>query len=269
MSRHRTQTFNALKLNPGIKVGKAAKAFARSGLAVIDNVLDDEDAAALAAAMLAEPGFNLVTRVDGEHRDFDAAAMATLPTPFPLQISNDPAANRNEVGYFVTELPFLGEVAQGARDGFQYLYETYPLYDAGRQGLPLPAVFAGALGLISGDPFLSLARQVCWNDQISFADGQLTRFAPGHFLTRHDDDTPGKNRVAAYVLQLSAGWRADYGGVLNIFGPDEEVRRGLTPGFNRLIVFSVPRPHAVSLVTPFAPRPRLSVTGWLRTGAPD
>ncbi|MEQ8404560.1 MAG: 2OG-Fe(II) oxygenase family protein [Oceanicaulis sp.] len=249
MARHRPQTFNALRLNPNIKIGKAAKAYARAGVAVIDDVLDDEDAAALAAAMLAEPGFNLVTRVNGEHRDFDAAAMAALP------------AERRA--------PFDALVARGARDGFQYLYETYPLYDAGKESLPLPGVFAGALGLICGDPFLSLAQQVCWSDQISFADGQLTRFAPGHFLTRHDDDVPAKNRVAAYVLQLSAGWRADHGGVLTLFGPDEEVRRGLTPGFNRLILFSVPRPHAVSMVTPFAPRPRLSVTGWLRTGAPD
>jgi hypothetical protein len=38
------------------------------------------------------------------------AAMATLPTPFPLQISSDPAATPERVGYFVTELPFLGEV---------------------------------------------------------------------------------------------------------------------------------------------------------------
>jgi SM-20-related protein len=32
-----------------------------------------------------------------------------------------------------------------------------------------------------------------------------------------------------------------------------------------LRLFAVPKLHSVSYVTPFAPEPRLSVTGWLRS----
>jgi len=238
----------AFSLNPAVSLARAAKAYARTGVAVIDNVLDFECAAALASAMIAAPGFNLVTRIENQHRDFDATAMADL-APGP----------RDQFNRLVDE---------EARAGFQYLYETYPLYDASRQGLPLPAAFAGILGLVESREFLAFARKVCWSDQIRFADAQLTRFQPGHFLSEHDDAAPGKQRVAAYVLQLCSGWRADFGGVLNLLTPDGEIRRGLVPGFNRLVLFSVPRPHAVSAVAPFAPRPRLAMNGWLRGGDP-
>jgi hypothetical protein len=249
MIAHTTAPQRAFTLNRDISVAKAAKAYARTGVAVIDNVLDFECAATLASAMIAAPGFNLVTRIEHQHRDFDAGAMAGL-APGP----------RNKFNRLVDE---------EARTGFQYLYETYPLFDAARQNLPLPGTFSGILGLVQSGEFLALARKVCWNEQIAFADAQLTRFQPGHFLSRHDDDAPGKQRVAAYVLQLCSDWRADFGGVLNFFTPDDEIRRSLTPGFNRLVLFSVPRPHAVSAVTAFAPGPRLAMTGWLRKGAPD
>jgi hypothetical protein len=248
MTAHTATLHRAFALNPDISVAKAAKAYARTGVAVIDNVLDFECAATLASAMITAPGFNLVTRINDQHRDFDAAAMAEL------------APDQRE--------PFEQLVAEEARAGFQYLYETYPLFDAARQGLPLPAAFAGILGLLQSVEFLALARKVCWSDQIRFADAQLTRFQPGHFLSEHDDAAPGKQRVAAYVLQLCSDWRADFGGVLNLLTPDGEIRRGLVPGFNRLVLFSVPRPHAVSAVAPFAPRPRLGMTGWLRGGEP-
>lgn len=248
MPAHAATILRAFSLNPDISLARAAKAFARTGVAVIENALDFECAAALASAMTDAPGFNLVTRIENRHRDFDAAAMAAL--------APDPRARFEQL------------VADEARAGFQYLYETFPLYDAGRQGRALAPAFKGGLHLVQSPEFLAFARKVCWSEQISFADAQLTRFQPGHFLSEHDDDVAGKQRVAAYVLQLCRGWRADYGGVLNFLTPDGEIRRGLVPGFNRLVVFSVPRPHAVSAVASFAPRPRLAMTGWLREGEP-
>ncbi len=249
MPAHTATLHRAFALNSDISLARAAKAYARTGVAVIENALDFESAAALASAMIAAPDFNLVTRIEDQHRDFDAAAMADLS---PGQRAR-----------------FEQLVAAEAQAGFQYLYETYPLYDAGRRGLPLPDAFAGVLGLVQSAEFLAFARKVCWSDRIRFADAQLTRFQPGHFLSEHDDDAPGKQRVAAYVLQLCSDWRADFGGVLNLLTPDGEIRRGLVPGFNRLVLFSVPRPHAVSAVASFAPRPRLAMTGWLRAGDPD
>ena len=60
-------------------------------------------------------------------------------------------------------------------------------------------------------------------------------------------------------------WRAEWGGLLLFKDDAGEVVEAFTPGFNVLNVFRVPQAHAVSMVTPFAGAPRLSITGWWRT----
>ncbi|HEX5536856.1 MAG TPA: 2OG-Fe(II) oxygenase family protein [Sphingobium sp.] len=40
------------------------------------------------------------------------------------------------------------------------------------------------------------------------------------------------------------------------------------PRFNALSLFRVPQRHHVGCVAPFAPKPRISITGWLRTERP-
>src|SRR5690606_24819670 len=101
-------------------------------------------------------------------------------------------------------------------------------------------------------------------EDIAFADSQATRFSAGHFLTTHDDDVAGKQRRAAYVLNLTPHWRTDWGGVLQFIDADGHVTAGLAPKFNALNLFRVPQQHAVSFVTPSAPSSRYSITGWLR-----
>ncbi len=49
---------------------------------------------------------------------------------------------------------------------------------------------------------------------IKFADVQLTRYDPGDFLLRHADDKHDETRKAAYVLNLTPHWRAEWGGLL-------------------------------------------------------
>jgi SM-20-related protein len=39
----------------------------------------------------------------------------------------------------------------------------------------------------------------------------------------------------------------------------------LAPAFNCLTLFTVPRPHSVATVAPYAGAPRLSIVGWGRT----
>jgi SM-20-related protein len=99
-----------------------------------------------------------------------------------------------------------------------------------------------------------------------FTDGFATAYGPGDFLTGHDDDVAGKNRLAAYVYGLTKGWRIEWGGLLLFHGPNERTVEGLAPRFNTLDLFSVPRQHSVTLVTPAAPHRRYTVTGWLRGG---
>jgi Rps23 Pro-64 3,4-dihydroxylase Tpa1-like proline 4-hydroxylase len=100
----------------------------------------------------------------------------------------------------------------------------------------------------------------------SFTDGHATAYGPGDFLTGHDDDVKGKNRLAAYVYGLTKGWRIEWGGLLLFHGPHERTASGMAPRFNTLDLFSVPQQHSVTMVTPAAPHRRYAVTGWLRRG---
>lgn len=151
----------------------------------------------------------------------------------------------------------------GARAGFQHRYETIRVPDdaAARAASSDPlAAFASSL---SGGPARDLLRDVT-GFAYDFADAQGTAFAPGDFLTAHDDDVAGKGRYAAYVYGLTPNWRADYGGMLLFHGADGDIQEGFLPRFNTLNVFTVPQVHSVSMVTRAAPARRYSVTGWLR-----
>lgn len=152
----------------------------------------------------------------------------------------------------------------GARGGFQYVYETIRISeDAGERaarGLPVDAL----LDSFNTPEALEGWRRLTGNSRVALVDGQATRYVPGHFLTRHLDDVGGKNRIAAYVLNLTPEWRAEWGGLLLFHAPNGEVIEGFVPRFNTLNVFRVPQDHSVSVVAPFAPFPRLAITGWIR-----
>lgn len=214
----------------------------------MQGLLEADSAENVARAARNAPRWNLVTRLGGRHMDLDARGMADLPE-----------AKRRE---------FEDRVHDVAREEFQYLYETYPLYDkyhSGALGTESPEL-AELFDWLNGDDFLGLMRKVLDVPEISFADAQLTCYRAGHFLTTHDDAVSGKNRVAAYILSLSDDWKPHWGGQLQFFGPDGEVEAAVVPRFNMLSLLKVPQPHAVLPVAAYAQKPRYSITGWLRTG---
>ena len=83
-------------------------------------------------------------------------------------------------------------------------------------------------------------------------------------LRRHHDRAEGSKRQAAYVFNLTETWRPEWGGLLMFHDDNRDVTRALVPRWNALNLFRVPQDHSVSLVAPFAPVSRLSVTGWFR-----
>jgi Rps23 Pro-64 3,4-dihydroxylase Tpa1-like proline 4-hydroxylase len=113
---------------------------------------------------------------------------------------------------------------------------------------------------------LDMLRTVTGYHELAFTDGHATSYGPGDFLTGHDDDVPGKDRLAAYVFGVTPAWRPEWGGLLLFHGPDDSTVSGNVPRFNTLDLFSVPQRHSVSIVTPSATRRRYAVTGWLRKG---
>lgn len=97
---------------------------------------------------------------------------------------------------------------------------------------------------------------------LNYASMQATRYIPGQFLTRHKDVVEAEGRKLAYVFNLSPEWHGDWGGLLQFFNQDGTTTEAWTPTFNTLSLFDVEKIHSVTYVTPFAQKPRYSLTGW-------
>lgn len=167
------------------------------------------------------------------------------------------------------QIRILSKVHGEARDGFQFIFDRWRI-DVGGQPSPVaPDLLADLHRRFNSPEFLAFARALTGDDRIAYIDAQATRFLPGHFLNRHSDQLDRAGRLYAYVLNLCPRWRIEWGGLLQFLDDDGDVAETLTPGFNTLNLFRVPRPHAVSMVSPFAGAPRLSITGWWRAFPPD
>jgi len=158
-----------------------------------------------------------------------------------------------------------------ARRGFQFSYRCYPIVDAYLQRRDTELVLHPLFEFMNSPVMLDFIRAITGNHSIIRADAQATLFAPGDFLTLHNDFDPQKGRLVAYVLGFAKNWRAEYGGVLQFFDENHNPEQGFVPKFNSLMLFSVPQLHAVSSVSRFAPLGRYSITGWFQdaTGVPS
>ena len=230
-------------LNPALDAGALADAYAREGRVSIAGFLAPGGAEALRTHLLDRADWVLVMNAGDKVFDMPRAAAAAL-TPD----QRDTLERK------------LGESAIW---GFQYRYEAIRVPDAESERSAAGTLLEAFGMFMASGPVLAFLRQVTGSDA-DFADAQATAYGPGHFLTRHDDDVDGKGRRAAYVLGLAPQWRAEWGGLLLFHRGDDEIDHGFVPAFNALRLFRVPVQHSVSHVWPFAPEPRLSVTGWLR-----
>lgn len=236
------------ELSASLQPDELARQFGEHGFVHVPRVLPDENARRVHRSLLEATPWNLVFNDRDRHIDLEPAQVAAM--------SPDQARQLQQAIY-----------AQ-ARDGFQYCYDNYSIYDnwkAGRNsGHPLHAFYEW----INGEEFLDFARHVTGFADITFVDAQATRYRPGHFLTCHDDTQEGKRRRAAYIFNFTPDWPPDWGGYLQLLDDDDHVRRGLKPTFNALNIIAIPQRHNVGIVAPFAGGMRLSVTGWLRYGEP-
>ncbi len=226
----------------------AIEQYRQAGRVQVANFLHSDSAQALRDAVVAQTDWNLVFRLRGQHMDTNAATFE----------ASTPAAQQQ----------LMSEIHQGATTDFQYCFKNIPLYDLALRGELSQPFLAATMALLSSEAFLNFARELCRAPHIAFADGQITAYEPGHFLTRHDDNVAGKSRIAAYVLNLSQDWLADWGGALQFLRDDGTIADAWRPIFNSLSVFRVPVDHSVGVVAPFAGDSRFAVTGWLREGDP-
>jgi Rps23 Pro-64 3,4-dihydroxylase Tpa1-like proline 4-hydroxylase len=233
----------ALRLSSELDWEQLSSAYAATGRLHVPGFLHPDDAALLHQSLRNRQDWRLVVNQGERSFDLDREAQKALSAEQRQQLE--------------------AAVHAEARYGFQYLYESVRVPDQPEQRLGDDPLLAFAR-FMSSDPVRGFLREVTGCDAIDFADAQATAYSPGHFLTAHDDEVAGKHRHAAYVYNLTPRWRVDWGGLLLFEDSSGHVEQGFTPSFNALNLFTVPQPHSVSMVAPFAANRRYSITGWLR-----
>ena len=168
----------------------------------------------------------------------------------------------------VSQAQLFSSLYADAATGFQYLYDVFRISDKVEAGELSEGALAQAYAEFNSSTGLAALRRLTGDDRIAYVDARATRYRTGHFLTTHDDDDSAKHRLYAYVLNLTRNWRPDWGGLLMFISPDGHVAEAFTPAWNALNIFTVPQPHAVSMVAPYARDNRYSITGWLRAERP-
>ena len=232
------------RLNPALDRAALAEAFEAQGRLRIRDFLVAEDAAALHAEMRRREDWLQIVNSGDKVFDLDRPARAAMSA------RHKEALDR--------------AVYAGAREGFQHRYEAIRVPDEEAKRADSDDPFAEFAQWLSGGEAREFLRGVIGRPELDFADAQATAYGPGDFLTGHDDEVEGKNRLAAYVFGLTPQWRAEWGGLLLFHDRDGDIERGLLPRFNSLNLFAVPQLHSVSFVSPSAPFRRYSITGWLR-----
>lgn len=232
-----------LALAPGIDADAAARAFVRDGHVRLQPFLAEAAAIACLAEMKGRSDWMQVVNSGDKVFELSRSSRAAMT-----------AEQRDGLEQ---------AVLAGARSGFQYRYESLRLPDGNQPAPASDSLIAGWPAFLSGGTVRDLLRTITGAADIEFADGQATAYAPGDFLTGHDDAVPGKHRRAAYVFSLNPVWRVEWGGLLLFHGQGNSVR-GMVPAFNSLDIFAVPQMHSVSMVTGSVPNRRYSITGWLR-----
>jgi SM-20-related protein len=233
-----------MRMNPTLDVSALAKSFNENGRVHIPEFLHAEDAKALYE--------RLRYRTDWVQVLATTSGAVELDRPTRAQLDDEQVKALNNAVY-----------AQ-ARSGFQYRFETVRVPDSASERAAGTDIIFSFANFMSTDSVRDFLRTITGSAEIEYADAQATAYAPGDFLTGHDDAVEGKFRRAAYVFGLTPVWRLEWGGLLLFHGSNGHVDCGWVPTFNTLNLFKVPQLHSVSEVTQAAAYRRYAITGWLR-----
>ncbi|MFN2098644.1 2OG-Fe(II) oxygenase [Altererythrobacter sp. MF3-039] len=216
--------------------------FAKTGSTAIDNFLTDDAAESLLLELQSVGRWQEIFTGNGKTYEMSAADFEEL--------SDEQRAN----------ITLLTHTA--ALDELQYRYRSIRVSEDPAERADRGLAIDKFSDLMNSPATLQYLRGVTGLEAIDFVDAQATAYRAGSFLTNHDDDVEGKNRLAAYVFSLTPHWSMDWGGLL-LLESGKSVS-GFIPAFNSLRIFSVPIKHCVSVVAPWVEETRYSITGWLR-----
>lgn len=224
-------------LNPELDIDSVRQAFARDRFVVVPDFLN-----AATAGLLQE----------------------TLRGPLPWEFWS-----RGDGGTAVVAPERWATMAEDARaalvppppsvDRFHFAYERITpdtrSADAGIRTL------GGFVDALNGTGYLGLMRHLAGDARVNKVDGAFSRYRRGHYLSPHTDANKDQVRLVAHVIGLTPVWQAHWGGTLTLCTPAGIPAARVSPSYNTLVLFEVPRWHFVSPVQAHASR--YSFFGWL------
>jgi Rps23 Pro-64 3,4-dihydroxylase Tpa1-like proline 4-hydroxylase len=233
-----------IEINDGLDAAELGQALVANRRLQIENILTPASAEAILAEITANQNWFLAYNENGQGVEAALAEVQRLP---PQQ-----------------QQALFAQINRSAGSGnFQYCFMQYAISSAIKRGEnpghPLHAFHE----FCNGPVWLDFMKALTGTAGLTHADVFCTSYSSGHFLTEHDDIHESRQRVAAYVLNLSKDWKTDWGGHLAFFDERGDVEQAFLPRFNTLNVFLVPQAHAVQQVSTFAMGRRLSLTGWV------
>lgn len=154
--------------------------------------------------------------------------------------------------------------AQMRSGNYAFAYHRYPMINAYLDKRMPGGPHDLLVEHINSEHFVDFIRALTGDNTLIKADAQATLFAPGQFLSVHDDSHVMEGWRYAYVLNFARDWRPEYGGILLFHDERGVVVDGFVPCFNALNIFAVPQRHSVSMVSSFAPIGRFAISGWFR-----
>ncbi len=218
--------------------------FHEKGWVSIPNLLQQSAVESELLKYMAFNNWEIVTKKDG--------------IPFIVSVEEFRKQPQHVISQFINDA-----IMYASTGNFQYFYENVRLQGEGASNEP---AFFEILNLYRSQAYLDLMRFIVSEENVDeVVEAQLTKYTASYFLKQHDDGGPSgnKTRYAAFVMGFTKDWNADWGGLLHLQNEDDQVDVTLTPGFNTLNLFKVPRKHFVSQVSNFCSAQRLSISGWL------
>lgn len=229
-------------LDSALDIPAARDRLADAGRVQVHDYLQASAAEQLQRCLQHEVRWTLALRDDSGARTIDHDAYAGMPRDALRRLLADTAES-------------------GSGDAYRFAYDSYMMVTAYKQGRDPDLLLHRVLELFNSPQYLAFAREITGDPGIRRINAQATRYRPGHFLRYHTDVDTREGRRYAYVLNLTHGWRPDWGGLLQFIQGDT-VTETFLPRWNSLSLFKVPAGHAVSLVAPWAGADRLAITGW-------
>ncbi len=237
-------------INSDLDLEALANAYKIDNRLVIKNFLFPDITERMHDACLSSVPFETHYVLDGKYKSQSPADVAALSLAEKQRINNN--------------------ITAAASQGIGFLYEGYlksraKLNQGGVSNKKL-AFLHEIFEYMSSDDVLNRIKQITGSQDINGAETQYTRFTPGHFLTRHQDIIPGRERRFVFELGMTKNWHPDWGGLLQFYEKDGTPSNAWMPQFNVLTIFEVSHIHSVTYVNPYASEPRLSLTGWFVQG---